>query len=231
MLRVVTYNIYWGKRLIDIISWIEQQTTPDIICLQEFPVRYLAIFYRSLPRVWGHRFTESFVYRKNTYGIVTLFRRKKLRVVKTKTLLMGIHPMEKSILRNPMEKSCLVTTFRVGTKMVTVANTHLVFLAANRSRYKQIQLIVDHLASCRHAAIITGDFNLHSVKANKKLISFMESFGFRTIAKRLSTYRLALWRYQLDYVFVKHCSLASLALDRIRLSDHYPVTAIIRLPN
>ena len=193
---------------------------------------HLSQFYRSLPRgVWGHRFTRSFIMRKKIYCVVTLFRQKKLRLLKSKTLLMGIHPMEKSLLRNPMEKSCLMTTFRTGRKKVTIANTHLVFLAANRSRYKQIHLITNHLTAYRHPLVVTGDFNIPSVFANNKLISYMKTIGFQTIAKRLSTYRLALWRYQLDYVFVKHCSLASLALDRIRLSDHYPVTAIIRLPN
>lgn len=229
MLRVVTYNIHFGKRLLDIISWIDHQTTPDIICLQEFPAVHRTTFYRSLPRSWGHRFTKSFMYRKKIYGIVTLFRRKKLRVVQTKTLLMGVHPMEKSLLRNPMEKSCLLTTFRSGRKTITVANTHLVFLAANRSRYKQIRMIADHLVPYHHSLIITGDFNIASVRSKNALISYMGKFGFRTIAKRLSTYRLALWKYQVDYVFVKRATLSSLTSQRVRFSDHYPITASIRL--
>ena len=142
---------------------------------------------------------------------------------------MGIHPMEKSFLRNPMEKSCLMTTFRIGTKMVTVANTHLVFLAANRSRYKQIQLIGDYLSFCRHTAIITGDFNLHSMRINKKLIAFMKTYGFRTSSKRLITHRIGIVKHQLDYVFVKRCYLAALTAERLRFSDHYPITALVRL--
>lgn len=231
MLRIITYNIHFGKRLLDIISWIEHQTTPDVICLQEFPVTYLTIFYRSLPRDWGHRFTESFIFRKKIFGIVTLFRRNKLRLLKTKTLLMGIHPMEKSLLKNPMEKSCLVTTFRTGRKTVTIANTHLVFLAANRSRYKQIRMITKHLTAYRHPLVITGDFNIPSVRSKNTLISYMKTLRYLTVAKRLSTYRLALWRYQLDYIFVKHCTLTSLTLERVRFSDHYPMTAAIRLSN
>ncbi len=229
MLRVVTYNIHFGKRLIDIISWIENQTDADIICLQEFPVVYLTTFYRSLSRDWGHRFTDSFIFRKKIFGIVTLFRKKKLRLMHSKTLLMGVHPMEKSLLKNPMEKSCLLTTFRVGRKTITVANTHLVFLAANRSRYKQLRLITDHLATHNHGLIITGDFNIPRIRAKDTLIRRMKKIGFQTTATRLSTYRMALWRYQLDYVFVKRCTLSSLSLERTRFSDHYPVTASIGL--
>ncbi len=229
MLRLVTYNIHFGKRLIDIIAWINKQTDADIICLQEFPGVHLKTFYRSLLRGWGHRFTASFIFRKKIYGLVTLFRQKKLRLVKTKTLLMGVHPMERSLLKNPMEKSCLVITFRAGRKTIAVANTHLVYLAANRSRYKQIRMITNHLTRHNHALLITGDFNLFSVKTNKKLISYMKRFGFRTTAQRLSTYRLALLKYQLDYVFVKRCTLTSLTSERVRFSDHYPVTAEVAL--
>ena len=142
---------------------------------------------------------------------------------------MGIHPMEKSLLRNPMEKSCLMTTFLVGTKMVTVANTHLVFLAANRSRYKQVHLIANNLSSCRHAAIITGDFNLHSVRINKKLIAFMRTYGFHTSPKRIATHHFGIIKHQLDYVFGAKCKILKLEAPRVRFSDHYPVIANVRL--
>jgi endonuclease/exonuclease/phosphatase family metal-dependent hydrolase len=229
MLRVVTYNIHFGKRLIDIISWIDKQTDADIICLQEFPAVHRKTFYRSLPRRWGHRYTQSFIFRKKTYAIVTLFRKKTLRMVKTKILLLGTHPMEKSLMRNPMEKSCLVTTFRSGAKTVTVVNTHLVFLAANRSRYKQIKMITDHLLSYRHPLIITGDFNIVSLRSKNTLMSYMKKLGFVSIAKRLSSYRLSILKYQLDYVFVQRCALASLAIEKVRFSDHYPVIAQVTL--
>lgn len=230
MIRIITYNIHFGKRLPHIISWIHKQTHVDVICLQEVPISYRASLYRSLPRaVWGRRFTKSFILRKKTYGIVTLFRKKNLQLTKANILHMGSHPMERSLLRNPMQKSCLITTFRMGMRTVSIANTHLVFLAANRARYKQISMIADRLANHGHSLIITGDFNILSVRSNKKLLSYMKTFGFRTIEKRLQTYRLALLKYQLDYVFVKRCSLAALTAERVHFSDHYPITAAIRL--
>lgn len=229
MIRLVTYNIHFGKRLTDILSWIERQAETDIICLQEFPVTALAHLYRSLPAGWGHRFTESFIYRKKVFVLVTLFRRGKLRLLKSTTLLMGVHPMEKKWLKNPMEKSCLLTTFRTGRKTITVANTHLVFLAANRSRYKQIRMITDHVARHKHALLITGDFNIPSVRAKNTLIRYMKKFGFETIVKRLLTYRWVFWKYQLDYVFVKRATLSSLIPERVKFSDHYPVTAQVTL--
>jgi endonuclease/exonuclease/phosphatase family metal-dependent hydrolase len=214
----------------DIISWIEHQTTTDIICLQEFPLVHINQFYRALPRgVWGHRFTKSFLLRKKTYGVVTLFSQKKLRILKTKTLLMGVNRMEKSLLGNPMQKSCLVTTFRTKTRTITIANTHLVFLAGNRSRYKQIRMITDHLSAYRHPLMLTGDFNIPSVRAKNKLISYMRTFGFQTITKRISTYRLGVVKYQLDYFFAKRCVITTLTTERIRFSDHYPFTAVVRL--
>jgi endonuclease/exonuclease/phosphatase family metal-dependent hydrolase len=92
-------------------------------------------------------------------------------------------------------------------------------------------MITDHLAAHRHPLVVTGDFNIPSVLANKKLISYMDTFEFRTIIKRISTYRLAMVRYQLDYFFTKRCIINSLTAERIHFSDHYPITAVIRLPH
>jgi endonuclease/exonuclease/phosphatase family metal-dependent hydrolase len=214
----------------DIISWIEHQKTTDIICLQEVPIVHINQFYRSLPRdVWGHRYTKSFIFRKKIYGIVTLFRQKKLRLVRTKTLLLGVHPMEKSFLGNPMEKRCLFTTFRIGTKTVTVANAHLVVMATNRSRYKQIHHIAHYLISSPYAAVIMGDFNIHNMRINKKLITFMKKYGFHTPLEKLTTHRLGIIKHQLDYVFVSKCKILKLEAPRVRISDHYPVIASIQL--
>ena len=229
MLHGITYNIHFGKRLTDITQWINNQKTTDVICLQEFPKHKLTDFYKNLSRDWGHRDTPSFVLRKKIYCLVMIYRKKSLRVLTSETLHMGVHPMEKKLLGNPMEKSCLFITFRYGTKTITIANTHLVFLAANRSRYKQIQMIVDHGSKHRHPFIITGDFNIPSVRAKNTLISHMKTLGFQTISKRLRTFRIAGWKWQLDYVFVKHCRLSSLTLEKLRFSDHYPLISEVHL--
>ena len=228
MLRIVTYNIHFGKRLKKIIPWIDEQNTADIICLQEFPKTKLADFYKELSLNWGHRHAQSFILRKKTYCIVTLFRKKNIHLVQTKTLHMGVHPMEKRFLGNPMEKSCLITTLKTARKTLTVANAHLVFLAANGARYKQVRLIAQFVSKCNHASIIMGDFNLHSIQINKKLIALMKEYGFRTSPKRLATHRLII-KHQLDYVFGSQCKIVKLETPRVRFSDHYPVIAEVVL--
>jgi endonuclease/exonuclease/phosphatase family metal-dependent hydrolase len=229
MLHLITYNILFGRRLQKIIPWIKDQKTADVICFQEFPKVKLLAFRQSLSPEWGCQFTQTFLLFKKTYGLVTIYRKEKMHLEKTETFLMGVHPLEKSFLGNPLPKSCLFTTFRIGKKLCTVANTHLVFLAANRARYKQIRMIIDHGAKFHHPFIITGDFNIPSRYANNKLISYMKIFEFQTILKRLRSYRIAGFKWQLDYIFVKHCRLVSLELERVKFSDHYPVIATVAL--
>ena len=90
-------------------------------------------------------------------------------------------------------------------------------------------MIIDHLLQYRHPLIITGDFNIISVRSKNKLMSYMKTYGFQTIVKRLLTYRWILWKYQLDYVFVKRATLSSLVPERVHFSDHYPVIAQVTL--
>jgi endonuclease/exonuclease/phosphatase family metal-dependent hydrolase len=228
MLRLVTYNILFGRRLHKIIPWIGSLVAADIICLQEFPKIRLSEFLHAIPKgTYGHRFTQSFVRKKKTFGELTLFRQKKLRLLRARKLSLRIRPMEKEI--TSMARTCFLTTFSFGSKKITVANTHLPVLAVNRTRYKQIQLIADHLAACRHATVIAGDFNLHSIKMNKKLIAFMRGFGFHTTLKRLATHRVGIIKHQLDYVFGAHCKILNLEAPRVKFSDHYPVIAEVLL--
>ncbi len=229
MLRVITYNIFFGKRLKGVLSWINEQKTADIICLQEFPEAKLLDFYKALSPDWGHRSAQSFIFKKKIFHLVIIYRKAAVRVIKNETLHMGVHPMEKRFLGNPMEKSCLLLTFRSGKKTFTIANTHLVFLAANRARYKQIRMIAETLFSNKHASIITGDFNLHAIRPNKKLIKLMKTYGFQTLPKRLATHRLGIMKHQLDYVFTSKCKLTGLEVERIKFSDHYPVIATVQL--
>jgi endonuclease/exonuclease/phosphatase family metal-dependent hydrolase len=229
MLNVVTYNILFGRKLDKIIPWIKEQKTTDVMCFQEFPKAKLTHFYKALSADWGHRSTPSFIFKKKIFHLVMIYRKKSVHLVKSETLLMGIHPIEKRILKNPMEKSCLMVTFRIGRKTVTVANTHLVFLAANRARYKQVKLIAETLSTNNHASIITGDFNLHTIRPNKKLIKLMNTYDFHTSPKRLTTHRLYIMKHQLDYVFTSKCKLVGLETERIKFSDHYPIISTIAL--
>ena len=128
-----------------------------------------------------------------------------------------------------MARTCFLTTFSYGSKKISVANTHLPYLAANRTRYKLIRLIIDRCASYRHAVIITGDFNLHSIRPNKKLIALMKTFDFHTSPKKLATHRIGVIKHQLDYMFASQCKIMKLEAPRVKLSDHYPLIATISL--
>lgn len=229
-ITIVSYNIFFGKRLHKIIPWINSLRRADIICFQEFPKARLTEFLSAIPkRRYGHRFTQSFILRKKIYGELTLFRQKKFRLIYARKLSLSIRPREKRILRKSMARTCFLTTFSAGSKTITVANTHLPYLAANRTRYKQIHRIATHLVSLHQAAIITGDFNLHSMSINKKLIAFMGRYGFHTSPERLATHHVGVIKHQLDYVFGVKCRILKLEAPRVRFSDHYPIIATVQL--
>ena len=229
MLRLISYNIHYGDHLSDIFPWIEQQKTTDIICFQEFPAAKRTDFYKQISGVWDHRYTNSFTSKKKIYGMLTLIRRDKITFIRSKILQMGSHPAERSVFKNTLERSCLITTLRVGQKTFTIANAHLVCLATNRARYKQIKMIISALSTTTHPTIITGDLNMHSIRPNKRLIARMNTSGFTTLVKRLVTHRLGIMRHQLDHVYGSGCTIVSLEAPRVPFSDHYPVIAEVRL--
>ena len=230
-IRAVTYNVMLGKHLDRIIDWVNRLPDHEVMCFQEFPQKRLREFTMLLGRrPYGFRFTPSFTFRKNIFGQLTMFRKDLLELVSTRVVPLGINRVERSILRTSLPRTCLIMTFRKKDVEFVIVNVHVVALTVNKTKYVQVEHIVESICGRSLPTIMLGDFNISSVVGKRKLIAQMATRGFFTINSRLVTHRVSIFRHQFDYVFGLLCSVRRLKAERIRYSDHYPLLATIALP-
>ncbi len=230
MVRLVTYNIHFGKRLIDIISWINRQTDADIICLQEFPEHRISDCMPIIQNgVYDYRFAPSLHRRKKVYGQLTMFRKNRVQLISASTLPLTSTRLDRLSFGHASRRSCLFTKFRIQRKKFIVANIQLSCLASNSLRYSQLRHIIHALKTTSISHIIAGDFNVSSLLGRKKLFMLMKNSLYETVENRMATHRLMIIKHQTDYVFAKKCRVQKISVERIRFSDHYPVTADILL--
>jgi endonuclease/exonuclease/phosphatase (EEP) superfamily protein YafD len=230
MISVLSYNVYFGKRLDKIIFWLLKKPTFDVICFQEFPKKVIPIFIKAFSQAsYGYRFAPFLQKRGITYGELTLFRKDKLTFLSSTTVSLGINRGERVMLRARIPRTSLLTIFRYKKQKIALVNIHLVNVAFNILRYKQITQIVNRLDHHAMPVVLLGDFNMPSVFGRKKLFSMMEENGFEFIRKRLSTFHLVGVKYQMDYIFWKGCKVTGLSVERVKFSDHYPVAFTVSL--
>lgn len=230
MLRIISYNVYFGKRLGKILSWLCQSRRADIICLQEYPQHEIASCVKILSDTpYHYRFAPSLKIRKRVYGQLTLFRTDKVQFVTSAIITMGTNRIEKTVLRNTISRNSLLTILGKKRKRFTVVNTHLMCLASNAIRYRQIQHIIDSIPKKTRRSIIVGDFNVSSILGRKKLFALMKNNLYKTVENRMATHQLLMIRHQLDYIFAKEFTVRDINVDHVRFSDHYPITAVVRL--
>lgn len=229
MFSVLTYNIKYGKRLLEITSWLFSLPTQlDIICLQEFPIKYLSVFLRKLPKdTYDYKFASGFIKRGTDYGQLTVFNTKKVQYKSHKVSTYPHTFFEKAFFKIKGERSSLIINFTHDNKQFRIANTHLVCLALNKRRRKHLEDIQKILSQMPHAkkvpAIILGDLNYTSLIGQNAFISFMEGYGFQNAIRGVRTHRLFLMPHQLDYVFYNNCSVTDIAVVKTKFSDHYPL--------
>ncbi len=227
MMRIYTYNVFFGKRLPNILAWMAAAPRAAIYCFQEFPESGIDDCLNVLGHTsYGFSFAPSMKQKKAVYGELTLYR-SDVRLKSVSTLVLRTNRLDRISIGRMSGRICLVTVFvRRGVKFA-VANTHLSALATNRARYTQIKDIIDFLKPHATAHLILGDFNVTSLVGRKKFFAFMRKHLYRTHEKRVITHKIALLKHQVDYVFGKKCEIVSVEALRIRFSDHYPVAATI----
>jgi endonuclease/exonuclease/phosphatase (EEP) superfamily protein YafD len=222
MIRVISYNVLFGRRSKKIFPWLAKQTNVDIICLQEFPERKIEACMDMLP---GYKwvFAPSMRIFKKVYGELTLYRTDRVTLKNTHVIDLGPNRIEKAILRTHLPRTALLTEFVYKRKRFILVNLQLVSLASNKLRYGQIQLILAAVKTYRIPICLIGDFNIPSLRAKNKLIAYMKLHRFTMPQKRTPTYRIAFIKYQLDYAFARNGKITTFEMERIRFSDHYPV--------
>lgn len=230
MLRIVTYNIHFGKRLKKILAWLATQKKTDIFCFQEFPKRHIADCMAALSKnIYRYRFAPSLRRRNTIYGELTIFRTDRMRLASFSSLSLHTNTLDRLSMGRSSRRSCLLTTFLVQRKKFIVTNVQLACLASNALRYKQLTHIIQALKTKSAPHIIVGDFNMSSFLGRKKLFLLMKNNFYKTLETYIATHRLMIVRHQLDYIFARKCVIRRVDVERVRFSDHYPVTALVRL--
>lgn len=227
MIRVLSYNIRYGKKLSDILAWLQPQYKQyDVICLQEYPQSKRHLLEKHFEPQYQYVFSHGFTTKKDSFGQVTLFDTSRLKTEHSTTVQLGSNVLEDAIHRHKGERTALITKLINGEGGLLLVNTHLACLAINRQRRNQLQLIVDHLHSINdhktQAKIILGDFNYTSLMRQRSLVRFMTKNNFVSAYKE-STHKLLFFKHQLDYAFYNNCKIHNVEVERIRFSDHYPV--------
>lgn len=229
MLSVLTFNIKYGKRLAEIISWLSSLPTQlDIICFQEFPIKSLSVLLDNLSKhTYDYKFASGFIKRGNNYGQLTVFNTKKMQYKSHKISTYPHTFFEKAIFKIKGKRSSLITTFIYNKKQFRIANTHLACLALHRHRRTQIKKIQEILVQMPRAkktpTVLLGDLNYTSLIGQNTFIDFMEGYGFQNAIRGVRTHRLFLVPHQLDYVFYNNCSVTDIAVIKTKFSDHYPL--------
>jgi endonuclease/exonuclease/phosphatase (EEP) superfamily protein YafD len=225
MISVLSYNVYFGKRIDKIIYWLLKQPTYDVMCFQEFPKQAITPFIKAFSRAnYGYRYAPFLVRRRTTYGELTMFRKDKLTLVKSSTVFLGLNSGERVLLRARTPRTSILTIFRYKKYEIALVNVHLVNVAFNALRYKQITTIISKLSNHSIPSILLGDFNMSSMFGRRRFFMFMEQCGYERPVKRITTHRLAVIKQQMDYIFWKDCRVNDVIVERVKFSDHYPLT-------
>jgi endonuclease/exonuclease/phosphatase (EEP) superfamily protein YafD len=116
----------------------------------------------------------------------------------------------------------------MNNKEFVIVNPQLTSLSSNKLRYAQIRLMVETVKKITIPTFIIGDFNIPSIRAKNSLLKFMSAHGFSSYEKRLRTYRLGFIKYQLDYAFARNGKIEEVNVERVKFSDHYPISVVIQ---
>lgn len=228
MIRVLSYNIRYGKKLTDIFAWLAPQYKKyDVICLQEFPKSKRVLLADHFDSQYQYVYSHGFTTKKDSYEQITLFDSSRLSSDGSAVVQLGSNILEDTVHQSRGQRTALITKLVNGEGGMLLVNTHLAALAGNGKRRKQIQLIVDHLHSMQDlkasAKIILGDFNYSSLLRQKSLMKLMTANNFVS-AYRKSTHKLLFVRHQLDYAFYNNCAIRNVGVEKINYSDHYPIS-------
>lgn len=231
MFRVLMYNIHYGHKLRQIAQWLSLNKPEfDIICLQEFPIKNVQLLLNTLNKpFFDYQFALGFTRGRNKYGQLTLYNKEKIKLEGTKVVELGTSFWERRLHFRSVksERSSLITVFSEGSKKFLIANTHLICLALNNKRKRQLETIMDEIELMglpkNMPKILLGDFNYSSRFRQRKLLEFMEKHNFINAYKK-PTHRLFLVKQQIDYVFYNNCKIEDVQISKEQFSDHHMIT-------
>lgn len=226
MLHILTYNIQFGKKLTKIAQWIDSlESFPQILCFQEFPLDQKEWFMNNKHlKMYDSVYVESIKKGKKSFGQLTVFDKKALKLIKHTDVHLGTTRLEKILSYQSKGRNALLTGFKYRNVSFELINAHLVAFHLNDVRRNQIRTIMKSVQTDNEniPTVFLGDLNYSSLLRQSRFINEMKQYGF-TNAFSIKTHKLFFIRHQLDYVFYKNCVVAKSEVIKINYSDHYPV--------
>jgi endonuclease/exonuclease/phosphatase family metal-dependent hydrolase len=224
MITILSYNIEYGRKLDEIISWINSlENLPQIICFQEFPEKELEdLKSRKFFKEQNLFFAKGLSSKGEFFGELTIVDSSVIKLSETKYLDFGPDHVESVFKRKIIKRSAIITEFKYKGKEFSLANVHLTPVALHGKRRKQLSKVIQD--SVIERSIIVGDFNYSSLFNKNGLITFMDKHGYILAGENLITNK---YKYkipqQLDYVFYKNLKHIKTQVFDLSFSDHFPV--------
>lgn len=196
-------NVFTLNKIIKYLKELDA----DIICLQEVLYNQFAILKQSLKLdgVFAANINKPTL----MYGIATL---SKNEILDKKHMLLKSKGEQRGFLH---------TNIFSKIRSVDVINTHLGL--DKDERKEQLNQIVDFTNRLRKAKVICGDFNEKNI-----FISIFNDSAIYTNNQSIETFEKS--NARIDYILVdKSLGIYKYKVDKINLSDHYPIIAEIKL--
>lgn len=196
-------NVFTLNKIIKYLKELDA----DIICLQEILYNQFAILKQSLKLdgVFAANINKPTL----MYGIATL---SKNEILDKKHIFLKSKGEQRGFLH---------TNIFSKIYSVDVINTHLGL--DKDERKEQLNQIVDFTNRLRKAKVICGDFNEKNI-----FISIFNDSAIYTNNQSIATFEKS--NARIDYILVdKSLGIYKYKVDKINLSDHYPIITEIKL--
>lgn len=209
-MKIVTYNIHKGmdsnnKLTLAKIGTYLKQLNCDVICLQE--VLYPQFLALKAVLNMGGVFATNVKKVNMIYGICTF---TKLKILNNNHFFLTSKKEQRGAL--------CITVDDYG-RIINIINTHLGL--DKEERAKQLDEIIDYRNRLVGEVVLCGDFNEKNISLDM----------FNDTAVCLNKSHLATFEKsnsRIDYIFVdKKTELKGYVVEKIYLSDHYPVIGYI----
>ncbi|HET9338347.1 MAG TPA: endonuclease/exonuclease/phosphatase family protein [Casimicrobiaceae bacterium] len=131
-----------------------------------------------------------------------------------------------------LPKSALVAWYRIEGRSdrLAVANVHAINFTLELGAYqKQLDAVVDVLASHRGPVILAGDFNTWSPVREQALVATAARIGLVEARPRRGE-RSRFLGMTADYLFVRGLGVDDVWVETVDSSDHAPIRAKLKLP-
>lgn len=259
-LRVMTYNVNlfrlysWSKlkpSYSDILTHIKDNDF-DVVCLQEFYLREGKLSHLDVEQQSGMKVYSSFILRRpsSAYGLAILTNQPVVSVgeisfpnsfnacmyadlVKgTDTIRVYNLHLQSTRLKERNFNFLLRNEFKLDSKNYDELKDLLSRLGvAFTKRARQVNMVVEHMRTCRYPIIICGDFNDSPVSYTYHTLTASLHDTFKDAGSGVVVTFSGLWpSYRIDYVLrSRQFRTVTYQSPRLRYSDHFPVVVELQL--